>query len=92
MSHHKGSALIAAAQLSDSLAECLRYVQEGDAFAGIPFGEVDPLPKIAEAIIRLAEIELEYFSAKSPIFTDEVEQVGQLIAANRKFLNDWISG
>lgn len=89
MSHHAESAIIAAAQASDALAEVLRYAQEGNAIGAWPFGESDPTPKFVEAVIRTAEIQIEKFEGHGS-FQDEVDQLGQLIAACRKFLQDWV--
>lgn len=84
--HTGDHALIAAAQASDGLAELLRFLREGDAFLGSPFGEVEPACKFAEAALLCAEMDYD-----SPhLDDDERTALGDFIAACRAFIDDWV--
>ncbi len=85
----KSSACTAAWLATDAVAELLRYGIEGNGGTGkFPFVETDPVPKLVEALVRTAEIERAGYKANP--FDDEIQQLGQLIAALRKFHWDYM--
>jgi hypothetical protein len=89
IAHHRDEAILAVVAASDAIASMANYVNEGPTLPEWPFGEAEPMAKLTEALIRTAEIELEAYCSAG--FADEDEQIGQLIAACRKFIKDWTS-
>lgn len=88
MDQRRNTALIAAAQASDALAEILRFVREGDAIGIHPFGEAEPVGKLAEALALIGAIELEAYAG--PAWAEEREHLGQMVAAARRFIDGWV--
>lgn len=82
-------AVVAAAQASDAVSELLRYAREGEAMEGWPFGEAEPVKKLAEAIAVAGEIELDGMNVKAAAWQEDREMLGQLIAAARRFIEGW---
>ena len=83
------SAFLAVVSLTDATAALANFAKEGPQLPLWPFGETDVLTPLAEGLIRAAEIEQAGFREHGNSFEDEIEQIGQLIAALGKFLSDW---
>lgn len=82
-------ALIAAHSASAALAELLRFAREGNTSLGHPFDDVNAVAQLAEAAAIMAEIEQEDLREREEGWADDIEMLGQLVAACRKFLVDW---
>ena len=81
------AAIVAAAQASDATSELLRYAREGAYGQRSAFGETEPTPKLAEALMLSIEIEL----AEDKILDDdERESLDQLKAAAARFIEGWM--
>ncbi|WP_404480017.1 hypothetical protein [Novosphingobium sp. BL-52-GroH] len=80
------SSLIAAAATGDAGGELLRFHMEG-ARCNWPFGDEEPVAKLAEALLRTARIESEILECQ-PSAASYRSDLGQLAAACAKFLAD----
>lgn len=84
------SALLAAECAGEAVVELLRFHREGsDGFS--PFGDPEPVAKLAEALLRAARIEGALFPPSDKLNAEYVSAVGQLAAACDKFLQDQCS-
>ncbi len=81
----RGLALVAASQLSEVVAELLRFSREGDQEAFEPFA-LDPAENTADALRAILRIER---AAMPPPGTLDPDEHGQLIAALARFLDGW---
>ncbi len=93
MTDSTNSALIAATQASEAVAELLRFHREGSALFG-PFGEVEVVEKLAEAVAIACEIELRENFNLSATAQDQDSQdyraaLEQLRDAARHFIQGW---
>lgn len=83
------TAIVAAHQAVDAAAELLRFAREGAA-CNWPFGDAEPLEKLAEALKIALEIELEHIECQThPDFADEKQMKGQMLAACTRFIEGW---
>lgn len=87
MTSRTNTALVAAHQASDALAELLRFCQEGNAIDGHPFGDADPVEKLAEALALTGEIAMR--SMVDARDAEYREAIGQVVHAARNFIVDW---
>ncbi|WP_298167671.1 hypothetical protein [Novosphingobium sp.] len=78
-------ALVAAAQLSEVVAELLRFTREGDQESFAPFA-LDPAENTADALRAILRIERAAMPTPGTLDPDEH---GQLIAALARFLEGW---
>ena len=81
------AAIVAAAQASEATCELLRYAREGAHGQRSAFGETEPTPKLAEALMLSIEIELAHDKI---LDHDERESLGQLQAAAARFIDGWM--
>lgn len=88
MTSRTNTALIAAAQASEAVAELLRFCREGNATDGHPFGDAGPVEKLAEALALTGELALR--SLTHPREAEYREAIGQLVHAARNFIVDWV--
>jgi hypothetical protein len=81
----RGLALVAASQLSEVVAELLRFAREGDQEAFGPFA-LDPAENTADALRAILRIECATMHSPGALDPDEH---GQLISALARFLDGW---
>lgn len=86
---HQESAFLAVVSQSDAMAALAMFAKEGPALPLSPFGQTDVLTLLVEGLIRAAEIEQASYCEHRNLFEDEIESIGQLIAALAKFCSDW---
>jgi hypothetical protein len=79
-------ALLAVDDLIDALQELARYRREGPV-CNWPFGYIDVLCLLAEALEHAAQIEAHAMSCQ-PAYADRLQGIGQLTGAINKFLSD----
>lgn len=79
-------ATLAASLASDATAELLRFHLEGPR-CNWPFGDADPLQKLAEAILHAARIEATMLECQ-PSAADYLSSLNQLAGAASKFLDE----
>lgn len=84
--HHQRSSLVAAAATGDVVAELLRFHMEG-ATCNWPFGDAEPVLKLAEALLRTASIEHDILECQ-PSAAEYRSNLAQLMTACRNFLGD----
>lgn len=82
----RGHALVAASQLSEVVAELLRFSREGDQESIAPFA-LDPVENTVDALRAILRIERAAMPAPGTLDPDEH---GQLIAALSRFLEGWV--
>lgn len=90
MEHHAREAILAASGAGDAVAELLRFHLEG-AVCNWPFGDAQPVEKLAEALLRAARIEGDILEVQ-PAAADYRSSLGQLAGACIKFLEDQCDG
>jgi hypothetical protein len=78
-------ALVAASQLSDVVAELLRFAREGDQEVNAPFS-IEPAEHAADALRAILRIEC---AVGFPLGARYPEEHDQLIAAIARFLEGW---
>ena len=82
----RAPAVAAAQAASSAAAELLRYFREG-ATCNRPFGIEDPVAELADALDIVIEIESDFLE-QQPGYAEELSQLGQLLAAVRKWQSD----
>lgn len=80
-------AIVAAHLTSDALAELMRFAREGASHTGHLFVEIEPVSMLAEALTIVAEMERESLDPRT--WSEERQQLGQLVAGLQKFRSDW---
>lgn len=84
------AALTAANLTSNATTELLRFASDGNGLPNHPFGTQDPTVELAKALIASAGIERDGIeTAHGTEGATEVTALTELIAACRKFVDDW---
>jgi len=82
----RSRALVAASQLSDVVAELLRFVREGDQESFEPFA-LDPAENTADALRAIIEIQQ---ASPPPPWAVEQGEATVLLGALSRFLEGWV--
>jgi hypothetical protein len=83
----RDSALVAAAEAMEAATELVRYVREGPQFRRPPFGDVEVVESLADALKLSLEIETAEQDADG--HPDDAEMRNQLLGAVTRFLEGW---
>lgn len=87
----KAVALAAASQASEAIGELIRYTREGPQYRRPPFGDIEVVEKLADALKMALEVEhAELCDGDDLGHPDDAEQRGQLLAACVRFLDGWM--
>lgn len=81
-------ALAAAASATDAVAELVRYTREGPQHRRPPFGDVEVVELLADALKMVLEVENAELGDDLG-HPDDAEQRNQLLAAVSRFLEGW---
>ena len=85
MTEQERTALAAASQATEASAELIRFAREGASWPG-PFGEVEVIEKLADALKLALEVERDAGTADAITIEDR----GQLYAAVSRYLERWV--
>lgn len=81
-------ALAAAHAAQEAIAELIRFVREGAASRRPPFGEIECVELLADALVQTLEVESAEHDADG--HPDDAEARNQLLGALKRFLDGWV--
>ena len=82
------AALAAASQAGEATVELIRFAREGAQFRRPPFGDVEVVEKLADALKLALEVEAAEHDADG--HPDDAEMRNQLLGAVTRFLDGWV--
>lgn len=84
----RDKALAAAHAAQEAAAELVRFVREGPMYRRLPFGDIEVVEMLADALAQTLEIEsVEHDVDGHP---DDAEARNQLLGAVKRFLDGWV--
>lgn len=84
----RDKALAAAHGAQEAAAELIRFVREGPAYRRPPFGDVESVEMLADALAQTLEIENAEQGADG--HPDDADARNQLLGALKRFLDGWV--
>lgn len=83
-------ALASASQATEAVAELIRFAREGAQTRRPPFGDVEVVEQLADALKMAIEVEHAEL-ADDLSHPDDAEMRNQLLAALSRFLDGWMA-